>query len=152
MGRALMHNTTLVDLSLSYNQFSASTAKCVGEGLMINTTLTDLNLNYNQLGSVGGAYLAQALTINTTLTRLELYHCHFCYTGKQFISQSISFNPSITYLFMPCTDNRWHNQRSCTERNIHNKYQRGSTLFDQLWYLMKDRLHDIPLVKFPRDD
>jgi len=61
---ALVENTTLTSLSVSWNQIGDVGAAVLAQ----NTTLTSLDVSYNEIGAAGAAALAQ----NTTLTSLDM--------------------------------------------------------------------------------
>jgi len=61
---ALVENTTLTSLNVSYNQIDAAGAAALAQ----NTTLTSLDVSWNQIGDAGATALAQ----NTTLTSLDV--------------------------------------------------------------------------------
>ena len=71
----LQVNKTLKHLDLSYNhQFSDSGACSVSQGLRHNTTLLDLNLSFSGITDEGVEYIAEALDYNSSLQKLNVSH------------------------------------------------------------------------------
>ena len=71
----LQVNKTLTHLDLSYNpKFSDSGACIVSQGLRHNTTLLDLNLSFTGITDEGADYIEEALDYNSSLQQLNVSH------------------------------------------------------------------------------
>ena len=88
---SLQHNTTLVDLNLSYTGITATedTTRALGEMLRVNKTLTHLNLSNNKkLADLGACCIFHKLQLNTTLVYLNLSRTGITYQGAEYIAQA----------------------------------------------------------------
>ena len=63
----LSHNSTVEELNLDSNLFTAEAAKILAGNLRQNTTLKELHFSYNDLGDVGVKAITAALTPDTSL-------------------------------------------------------------------------------------
>ena len=68
LGSMLSHNSTLERLDLEGNSFTAEAAKIIARDLCQNTTLKQLSFSYNDLGDVGVKAMTAALTPGTSFT------------------------------------------------------------------------------------
>lgn len=72
LSNALINNTSLLSLDLSWNGIGDRGAECIARALLKNKTLLKLNLRGNQIGDKGAECLSNALSNNNSLISLDL--------------------------------------------------------------------------------
>jgi Ran GTPase-activating protein (RanGAP) involved in mRNA processing and transport len=98
--KALLINTTLLELDLSYMQIDEvfGIFKLIKEALKTNKTLTKLSLHGNRLCDYGGFTIAEALKHNNTLKTLDLTDTHIKEQGTKSIGKTLEINKTLTKL------------------------------------------------------
>jgi hypothetical protein len=98
--KALLINTTLLELDLSYMQIDEvfGIFKLIKEALKTNKTLTKLSLHGNRLCDYGGFTIAEALKHNNTLKTLDLTDTHIKEQGTKAIGKTLEINKTLTKL------------------------------------------------------
>ena len=64
---------SFVDMYLSHTPIGELESTLLGEALAVNSTLLELSVRYKQFSEVVAAQLVDALKVNSTLTRLSLH-------------------------------------------------------------------------------
>ena len=72
MAETLRINTTLVSLTLDYNELEDEGGRAIADALRCNTTLSLLSLSVNQLGEQTVWAMSELMRDYTTLTSLAL--------------------------------------------------------------------------------
>lgn len=114
ISRALIKNTTLNTLNLSYNDLNYKSAKYLGPVLKFNSTLTEIDIEDNDFGS-GCRYLVEALAYNSILTSLDI--CNSGYATLELLHNDEDHEEIIRLM----------------NRNRHNYIERNRRLFDTLF-------------------
>ena len=95
---ALIVNTTLTSINLSWNQIRATGATALAEALKVNNTVKSLVLAYTKIGPVGATALAEALKVNSSITTLDLFGNQIRATGATALAEGLKSNSSITHV------------------------------------------------------
>eukprot|EP01133_Synstelium_polycarpum_P013408 gene13408-15792_t len=104
LGCIFTQNKTLLGLDLSFNQLGDGTALALAESLAGNNTLTSLNLSDCSLAE-SGCELFQALHANTTLSQLVLWSCDLTSDcSKEELAALLRTNQSITSISLGYND------------------------------------------------
>ena len=94
----LSHNSTVEELRLNSNFFTAEAAKILAGNLRQNTTLKDLDFVNNDLGDVGVEAITAALTPDTSLHYLFLQDTKCGEQGALAVAKMLRSNNTLLHL------------------------------------------------------
>jgi len=103
LGKALMNNSTLVELRLA-NNCAVNFSHALAKALQVNTTLKTLDLASTDAYNYGAMALSAALEVNRTLRVLNLNDAHIGETGAVALAQMLLQNNTLKDLSL--NDNR----------------------------------------------
>jgi NLR family CARD domain-containing protein 3 len=105
-GTSLLADGLKCNTVLLYNNnIGNDGAAVLGEALIINTSLTDLRLSFNRVGDEGAAALGAALEDNATLTELDMEHNRIGEEGATLLLKALmEFNITLTELYLSGND------------------------------------------------
>lgn len=98
LGDVLKTNSTLTEISLSWNYLNNDDIKDICEGLRANTSLNSLSLSNNEIDDKGINYINEVLKVNKTLNILNLKGNYIFDTAKQSLVDTLKNNTSLTEL------------------------------------------------------
>ncbi|CAF0898511.1 unnamed protein product [Rotaria sordida] len=101
---AIESNSTILCLSLDWNQLGDDGASLMADLLQSNTTLRSVYLNANRISAIGARELADMLHVNTTLTHLELTSNSIGDSGVIAIARALQENRTLQALNLSQTD------------------------------------------------
>lgn len=100
MGRVLMMNNTLRELSIGFNAIGDMGASGIAEGLKMNQTITELHLSCNQIGDAGAQAIAQALLSNRSISWIALNDNQIGAAGSSAIGEVLKNNQTLRDLLL----------------------------------------------------
>ena len=89
-------NSTITEVSLTYDNIGDTAAKELAEALKVNSTITNMNLSGNYIGPEGATALADALKVNKTITYVDLGDNYIGPTGARALADALKVNKTIT--------------------------------------------------------
>jgi Ran GTPase-activating protein (RanGAP) involved in mRNA processing and transport len=93
---ALMLNSSLHHLRLSYNEIGDAGAGAIAEALTLNSSLQHLDLSNNQFGAAGAAAIVEALKLNSSLQHLDLCSNQIGDAGAAAFAELLEFSLSYS--------------------------------------------------------
>jgi hypothetical protein len=139
LGEALMTNTSLVSLDVSYNKLGAG--GCVGlmSGLQRNATLTKLDISgYNSIRAEGVEAITAALRVNSSLTDLRVAHDHtISDVGSSAILTSVVHHPAMQKISVQHLFSGKLTLKAAAQVIRHNR-RIIKMEFMKLWYITED--------------
>ncbi|XP_013921364.1 PREDICTED: protocadherin-15-like [Thamnophis sirtalis] len=97
-GQVLVNNESLEILNLSWNHLRLKGATALSNSLKVNGTLKILNLSWNGFGNDGAFALGEALKVNITLAELDISNNHISNDGAIKLSKGLEMNGSLRIL------------------------------------------------------
>ena len=100
LANALMGNTTVRHLNISFNRVGDVGVREIAKMLTVNTTLTSIDLRSMEIGDMGAEALADAFKVNNTLTRIDLRSNNIGDVGAHHIADMMRDNTAIRYIYL----------------------------------------------------
>jgi hypothetical protein len=100
LANALMGNTTVSHLNISFNRVGDAGAEAIAKMLTVNTTLTSIDLGSMEIGDMGARALADAFKVNNTLTRIDIRSNNIGNEGAHHIADMMRYNTAIRYIYL----------------------------------------------------
>ena len=123
LSQALVKNSSLIHLDLSFNRVRVSGAESLSHALLENSSLTYLKLMWSDIGDSGAESLSKALTKNSSLQRLDLRRNRIGDDGAVSLFQALAVNSSLISL-----DLMWNSIGDSSTASIFQALETNSSL------------------------
>jgi hypothetical protein len=94
---ALIQNTGIKHLDLSWNKLAALSAAHISTALSVTKSVTHVNLAYNNIRDIGAEALASALFDNTSIKSLDVSYNGITAEGCIYFAASLKVNAALEY-------------------------------------------------------